>query len=112
MEVPCVVTDIRGCREAVEHDRNGLMVPLRDVQALVDAMMALLTKPELARRLAKEGRRMAVERFDERMVFEKVKSEYRRLLRAKGFTVNDAPSGANADLQESLALPRLRQTIV
>lgn len=110
MEVPCVVTDIRGCREAVEHDRNGLMVPLRDVQALVDTMMALLTKPELAQRMAKEGRRMALERFDERMVFEKVKGEYRRLLRAKGFTVNDAPLGANANLQEPLAIPPLRQT--
>jgi glycosyltransferase involved in cell wall biosynthesis len=87
MGVPCVVTDIRGCREAVEHGRNGLLVPLGDVQALADAILELLTDREKARRMGAEGRRMALERFDERLVFEKVKAEYARLLREKGLPV-------------------------
>jgi len=87
MKVPCVVTDIRGCREAVEHGRNGLLVPLGDVQALADAIIELLTDQEKARRMGEEGRRMALERFDERLVFEKVKAEYARLLREKGLPV-------------------------
>ncbi|HEC35633.1 MAG TPA: glycosyltransferase family 1 protein [Anaerolineae bacterium] len=84
MKVPCVVTDIRGCREAVEHGRNGLLVPLGDVQALADAIVELLTDREKPRRMGEEGRRTALERFDERLVFEKVKAEYARLLREKG----------------------------
>jgi len=87
MKVPCVVTDIRGCREAVEHSRNGLLVPLGDVQALADAIIELLTDREKARRMGEEGRRMALERFDEQMVFEKVEAEYARLLREKGLPV-------------------------
>jgi len=87
MKVPCVVTNIRGCREAVEHGRNGLLVPLGDVQALADAIIELLTDREKARRMGEEGRRMALERFDERLVFEKVKAEYARLLREKGLPV-------------------------
>ncbi len=87
MKVPCVVTDIRGCREAVEHGRNGLLVPLGDVQALADAVVELLTDQEKARRMGEEGRRMALERFDERLVFEKVRAEYARLLREKGLPV-------------------------
>jgi glycosyltransferase involved in cell wall biosynthesis len=87
MKVPCVVTNIRGCREAVEHGRNGLLVPLGDVQALADAIIELLTDREKARRMGEEGRCMALERFDERLVFEKVKAEYARLLRAKGLPV-------------------------
>lgn len=87
MKVPCVVTDVRGCREAVEHGRNGLLVPLGDVQALADAIVELLTDREKARRMGEEGRRMALERFDERLVFEKVKAEYARLLREKGLPV-------------------------
>lgn len=87
MGVPCVVTDIPGCREAVEHERNGLLVPPGDVQALVAALLRLLTDPDLARRLGKIGRRIAEERFDERLVFAKVKAEYERLLRAKGLAV-------------------------
>lgn len=83
MRVPCVVTDIRGCRETVEHGRNGLLVPLGNTGALADAIVQLLTDREGARRMGEEGRRMAAERFDERAVFEKVKSEYARLLTAK-----------------------------
>jgi glycosyltransferase involved in cell wall biosynthesis len=87
MGVPCIVTDIRGCREAVENGRNGLLVPVGDVQALADAIIELLTDKEKAQRMGAEGRRLALERFDERQVFEKVKSEYARLLREKGFPV-------------------------
>ncbi len=87
MKVPCIVTDIRGCRETVEHGRNGILVPLGDVKALADAIIELLTDREKARRMGEEGRRIALERFDERLVFEKVKFEYSRLLREKGLPV-------------------------
>jgi glycosyltransferase involved in cell wall biosynthesis len=87
MRVPAIATNVRGNREAVEHGRNGLLVPLGDVQALADAIIELLTDQEEARRMGEEGRRMALERFDERQVFEKVKAEYARLLREKGLPV-------------------------
>lgn len=87
MKVPVVATNVRGCRETVEHGHNGLLVPLGDVQALADAIVELLTDREKARRIGQEGRRMALERFDERLVFEKVKTEYARLLQEKGLPV-------------------------
>ncbi|MGE5264359.1 MAG: glycosyltransferase, partial [Acidobacteriota bacterium] len=86
MRVPCVVTDIRGCRETVEQGRNGLLVPLGNTGALADAIIQLLEDRERARRMGEEGRRMAAEHFDERVVFEKVKAEYARLLTAKGIS--------------------------
>ncbi|MFC1976427.1 glycosyltransferase family 4 protein [Chloroflexota bacterium] len=87
MGVPCVVTDIQGCREAVEHRRNGLLVPSGDVPALAQAIIELLPHREKAKQMAVEGRRMAVARFDEQLVFEKVKAKYEQLLLAKGLTV-------------------------
>jgi len=84
MKVPCVATDVRGCREAVEHGRNGLLVALGDVQALAEAIIDLLTDRQKAQRLGEEGRRIARERFDERRVFETIKAEYARLLSEKG----------------------------
>lgn len=84
MGVPCVVTDIRGCREAVEHGRNGLLVPLGDIRALADAIVELLTNRDRAHRMGEEGQHIARERFNERLVFERVKAEYRRLLHEKG----------------------------
>jgi len=93
MKVPCIVTNIRGCREAVEHGRNGLLVPLGDVQVLADAIIELLKDHEKAQRMGEEGRRIALERFDERVVFEKVKSEYSRLLKRKGLPVPEPLPG-------------------
>ena len=93
MGVPGVVTNVRGCRTTVEHGRNGLVVPLGDVPALAEAILHLLRNPEEAQRMGREGRRMAIEQFDERRVFDIVKAEYARLLREKGFRVPEPLDG-------------------
>ncbi len=87
MQVPAVVSDVKGNREAVEHGRNGLLVPLNDIAALSDAIVAILSDPEAARSMGEQGRQLAEERFDEQRVFDKVKAEYARLLQAKGLPV-------------------------
>ncbi len=87
MSVPSVVTDVRGCREAVEHGRNGFLVPLDNVTGLTHAILALLDNQELARRMGEVGRTMAEEKFDEQLVFRTVKAEYARLLKAAGLAL-------------------------
>ena len=47
--------------------------------------------------MGEEGRRMALERFDERLVFEKVKTEYARLLREKGLWAPERNPMCQAD---------------
>ena len=37
--LPIVATDIRGCRQVVDHDRTGLLVPPRDPHALATEML-------------------------------------------------------------------------
>lgn len=83
MGVPCVVTDIRGCREAVEPGVNGLLVPLRDAAALASAILTLLQDRSQAAQMGARGRQMAEARFDEQLVFDRVKAEYARLLAQK-----------------------------
>ena len=84
MGVPCVVNNIPGCREVVDHSRNGLLVSVGDSQALAYAILKLLTDRDLARSMGAAGRQLAPDRFDERLVFERVKAEYARLLQEKG----------------------------
>jgi glycosyltransferase involved in cell wall biosynthesis len=83
MSVPCVVTDIRGCREAVQHGQNGWLTPLGDITSLAEAIVDLLADQEKARQMGETGRQMALAQFDEQLVFAKVKAEYTRLLQAK-----------------------------
>ena len=83
MGVPCILTDIRGCREVVDDQKNGLLVPLGDVQALSQAMIDLLNNPSRAAEMGKNGRGIAIERFDEKTVFRKVIQVYRTQLDKK-----------------------------
>ena len=91
MGVPSVVSDVKGNREAVDHDGNGLRVPFGDVPALTAAVLRILTERDTAQRMSIEAVRIAAERFDELVVFEKVQAHYARLLRGKGL-----PPPANA----------------
>jgi glycosyltransferase involved in cell wall biosynthesis len=43
---PVVTTDVPGCRQAVIHGVNGLLVPPRDAGALADAMRSFVERPE------------------------------------------------------------------
>ena len=81
MGVPAVVTDIRGCRETVEHDRTGYLVPVRDVRALADAILDLVDDPAKRARFGMAAREKALAEFDERKVFERILARYESLLR-------------------------------
>ena len=80
MGVPAVVSDVRGCREAVEHEVNGLRFPCGDVEALAESVIALLEDQTRRKAMGGAGRKLAEERFDERLVFARVLDEYERLL--------------------------------
>ena len=84
MGIPAVVTDIRGSREVVSDDVNGLVVPVRDSGALAAAMKRLHDDVDLRGRLAAGARRRAEELFDEDNVFRRVLACYERLLRRAG----------------------------
>ncbi len=87
MGVPVVATDVKGNREAVQDGITGFLVPYGHPQQLAAAIDRILGDPDLARQLGEAGRRLAVERFDERSVFATVRAEYVRLLQEKGLPI-------------------------
>ena len=73
MERPVITSDTPGCRQAVVHGQNGLLVPVRDVESLAIAMREFLgMSPEERRKLGLEGRDMAVRLFDEHIVADQI----------------------------------------
>jgi glycosyltransferase involved in cell wall biosynthesis len=81
--VPVVATDIRGCRQVVEHGVTGLLVPVRDPDALAHAVEELVDDPARRRAMGAAGRRRAEAHFDDRKVIERTLAVYRRLLEQK-----------------------------
>jgi len=62
-EVPIVASAAGGIPEVVRDGVNGRLVPPRDVQALADAMIELLSDAERRRRMGVAGRRLVEAEF-------------------------------------------------
>ncbi|MGE0710969.1 MAG: glycosyltransferase [Planctomycetota bacterium] len=60
---PAVASDVGGTRDVLRPDRDGLLVPPGDAEALAAALGRLLEDPALARRLAASGRARVREEF-------------------------------------------------
>jgi glycosyltransferase involved in cell wall biosynthesis len=66
--LPVVATDIRGCREEVVPCETGLLVPVRDPEALSAALAQLAGDADMRRRMGEAGRARALELYDETRV--------------------------------------------
>mgnify|MGYP001028962799 CR=1 FL=1 len=61
-----ITTDVPGCRETVINGVNGFLIRPKDVAALAKAMERFILSPELIKKMGKESRRMAEQKFDVR----------------------------------------------
>jgi glycosyltransferase involved in cell wall biosynthesis len=82
-----VTTDVPGCRDAIEPDETGLLVPVRDSAALAAAIERLVNDNELRRRMGEAGRALAEEAFDIRIIVAQHMAIYHGLLGTPGSAV-------------------------
>lgn len=61
---PIITTDHAGCREAVLHGENGLLVPVKNPQALADAIETLLHDPQRCIEMGEKSRKIAEIEFN------------------------------------------------
>ena len=59
-----VTTDVPGCRDAIEPDVTGLLVPVRDAAALAEAIARLAEDAALRQSMGAAGRALAEREFD------------------------------------------------
>ncbi len=59
-----ITTDVPGCRDAIEVNKTGLLVPVKSVEPLVDAILKLASDDELRGKLAFQSRETAEQAFD------------------------------------------------
>lgn len=78
--LPSVTADVPGCREVVQHEVNGLLVPPRDARALAAALRRLLQDAPLRAALGARARQVVVEHFSEQRVVHDTLALYRTLL--------------------------------
>ena len=75
-----VTTDVPGCRDAIEPEITGLLVPVRDSNALADAVQSLIEDPLRRRLMGEAGRVMAEREFSLEKVIDAHMALYYELL--------------------------------
>ena len=95
---PVIASDVGGSPEIVHHERNGLLFPSDDDQALADAIKRLAADPTLAKRLGQQGRADISERFSVHAMVDRHQRCY-----GAGATGTAGAAGTGVDMGRRLA---------
>lgn len=78
MGLPSIVTNINGCNEIIQHHQNGLIIPVKDANALENAMRQLVEDEILYQILQHEARSKIVNNYEQQVVWTSILAEYKK----------------------------------
>jgi len=73
---PVVTTDMPGCRDIISNEKNGIVVPPGDQDALVHALRRLIESESLRRQMGQYGRQRVLEAFSASVIVQKTLEVY------------------------------------
>jgi L-malate glycosyltransferase len=79
-EVPVVATIVGGLPEVIVHGETGFLANLGDVDKMAEYSLEILRNSNLRNRLGQNGRRRAMEVFDQRKIVPLYESYYQKVL--------------------------------
>ncbi|MBI5167596.1 MAG: glycosyltransferase, partial [candidate division NC10 bacterium] len=80
---PVIATWVGGIPEAVVHGETGLLVPPKDPKALAEAIILLLSDPDLAMKMGKAGRERVIREFSLDRMIRSIEQVYEELAQVK-----------------------------
>ena len=75
-----VTTNVPGCRDAIEPDKSGILVPIRNAKAIADAIEYLIKNPDERIRMGAAGRAFSEKEFGIKKIVAEHLELYRKLL--------------------------------
>lgn len=84
--LPAITTDVPGCRETVDDGVQGLKIPARNADALIDAIDRLIEQPEVRERMGEKSREKVCTEFSVQKVVEQYLTLYETFLGADRHT--------------------------
>ena len=80
MSLAAIVTDINGCNEIIDHNKNGIIIPPKDEQALYTAMKYMLNNPEKVKTMSQNSRSKIIANYEQELVWKSLLQEYNQLI--------------------------------
>jgi glycosyltransferase involved in cell wall biosynthesis len=80
MRKSLILSDINGCNEIVKNGVNGILVPPKSLNKLIEAMAYLLENKDIAEQLALEASKTIKDRYEQSVVWDSLLHEYQQAL--------------------------------
>lgn len=81
MGLPSIVTNINGCNEIIKEGKNGMIIPVKDTEAIVHAMQKLIEDKDFYLQLKSNARPMIQSRYEQSVVWNALLEEYHLLMK-------------------------------
>lgn len=79
MGLPSIVSNINGCNEIIQDNRNGIIIPAKNTMAIFEAMKEMLTNKVLYNKLKQNSRKRIVDNYEQKEVWTAILNEYKSL---------------------------------
>jgi glycosyltransferase involved in cell wall biosynthesis len=79
MGLPSIVTDINGCNEIIEPGKNGIIIPVKNIKAIFEAMFSMLSDSDLRNTCCANARNLITSRFQQDKIWQALEIEYKQL---------------------------------
>jgi glycosyltransferase involved in cell wall biosynthesis len=76
MGLPSIVTNINGCNEIIEEGFNGTIIPVKDAEALYNAMRKMFKNADWCLSLANNARNKITSNYNQLLVWQSILTEY------------------------------------
>lgn len=83
MGLPAIVSNINGCNEIIKHNVNGIIIPSKDINSLLNAMDKILSDINFYSKLRDNTRDLIVSRYNRQEIWDAWSAEYKKLLMTK-----------------------------
>jgi glycosyltransferase involved in cell wall biosynthesis len=80
MKVPSIVTNINGCNEIITSGENGLIIPVKDVEAIIEAMKYFIHNPEKYKLMKMKSRQVIVDNYKHTFIWNELLKEYQNTM--------------------------------
>ena len=87
MGLPSIVTNINGCNEIIKEGKNGAIIPVKNIDAIVEAMQKMCSDKVYYEQLQQNARPMIQSRYEQQLVWEALLAEYNSLLTQYNSTI-------------------------
>ncbi len=79
MNLPSIVTNISGCNEIIEQHKNGIIIPVKNENAIFEAMQLLYLDKKLAENCKKNAQNVIATKFNQDLVWQELLNFYKQL---------------------------------